>query len=126
MQTEFYQAKADENYERTIYNAIINPVIEAKNNKNRVFTTMDWYPTILASMGVEIEGDRLGLGTNLYSTTPTLAEELGLDYLNSELAKKSSFYNNYILGEDYYVMKKETQKEEEGLNEEDNDNNTSI
>ena len=75
MQTEFYEAKTDANYERTIYNTIINPAIEAKNNKNRIFTTMDWYPTILASMGVEIEGDRLGLGTNLYSTTPTLAED---------------------------------------------------
>ena len=126
MQTEFYEAKTGGNYERTIYNTIINPAIEAKNNKNRIFTTVDWYPTILASMGVEIEGDRLGLGTNLYSTTPTLAEELGYDYLNNELAKRSSFYNNYILGEDYYVMKKETQKEEEKLYEKDNDNNTSV
>ena len=39
------------------------------------------YPTILASMGATIEGDRLGLGTNLFSSQETLIEQLGYSEL---------------------------------------------
>jgi len=97
MQTEFYTSHIDENYERTIYNVIINSTIEEKNSKSRTFTTLDMYPTILASIGVQIEGERLGFGTNLYSGMPTLSEELGFDYLNKELSKYSEYYNKKIL-----------------------------
>ena len=54
------------------------------------------YPTTLAAMGVEIEGDRFGLGVNLYSDVPTLVEEMGLDKLNSELGKKSVYYDEKL------------------------------
>lgn len=110
MQNEFYEAKISDDYQRTIYNVIINPAIEVKNNKNRIFTTMDMYPTILASIGAKIDGNRLGMGTNLYSGEPTLAEQLGFDSFNDELKKNSDFYNKYILGDDYYIMR---QQEEE-------------
>jgi phosphoglycerol transferase len=43
-------------------------------------------------MGCTIEGDRLGLGTNLFSDTPTLAEKWGFERFNSELGKASDFY----------------------------------
>ena len=112
-QESFYEGKMENNYERTIYNAIINSKIEATNNKNRKFTTMDMFPTILASIGVKIEGERLGLGTNLYSGEPTLLEMLGYDTLNNELKKSSKFYNRVILGNDYYYMKLQTNSESE-------------
>lgn len=83
--------------DRKVYNAIINSALEAQNNKNRVFTTFDMYPTTLASIGATIKGDRLGLGTNLYSGKKTLAEEYGIEYLNEELQKRSNFYDNNIL-----------------------------
>ena len=35
--------------------------------KNRQFTHMDMYPTTLAAMGFNIEGNKLALGTNLFS-----------------------------------------------------------
>jgi len=35
MQTEFYTSHIDKNYERTIYNVIINSAIEEKNSKSR-------------------------------------------------------------------------------------------
>lgn len=122
MQYDFYQEKINKNtnnnYKRTIYNVIINPSIKTMNTKNRQFTSMDIYPTVLASIGVKIEGDRLGLGTNLFSNTPTLVEELGFDYFNSELKKNSSFYNRHIFEEDYYVIKqKNSEKESEKTNE---------
>lgn len=84
---------------RTIYNAIINPNVEVKNTKNRIFTTMDMFPTTLASLGVKIDGERLGLGTNLFSNKKTLPEKMGLDKFNQEIAKKSNYYNNELLYE---------------------------
>ena len=55
------------------------------------------YPTTLSAMGVEIEGDRLGLGVDLYSDTPTLAEKYGLEYVNTELLKNSDYYTEKLL-----------------------------
>ena len=126
MQTEFYTEKTKNEYYITIYNVVINPAIEKNNNINRIFTAMDMYPTMLASIGAKIEGERLGLGTNLYSGIPTLAEEYGISYLNEELVKNSRFYNKKILGDDYYIMKKNAQKESEVNNEENINNNTNV
>ena len=54
---------------------------------------MDLFPTILSSMGYSIEGNRLGLGTNLFSSKKTLSEEMGYDEFNLELGKNSRFYH---------------------------------
>lgn len=97
MQPEYWWKdikKIDNNYNRTVYNCIINSKISAQNTKNRLFSALDMYPTTLASLGVEIEGDRLGLGINLFSDKKTILEEYGVEYINNELRKTSSFYNN--------------------------------
>ncbi len=83
------------NYYRTVYNAFINSINTDCNN-NRVFNTLDMYPTVLAALGVKIEGHRLGLGTNLFSCEETLSEELGVDYFRTEVRKKSHYYNNCL------------------------------
>ena len=49
-----------------------------------------------SKMGVNIEGNRLGIGTNLFSDSKTLAEEMGIDKLNTELKKNSAYYYQYI------------------------------
>ena len=77
---------------RRVYNVFINSAVQEGNFKNRKFTTLDFFPTTLASLGVEIEGNRLGLGTNLFSDQPTLMEEVGQDTMISELTKYSTFY----------------------------------
>ena len=124
MQQEFYEQKLNDTYERTIYNAIINSTIKPINEKNRKFTSLDMFPTILASIGVKIEGNRLGLGTNLFSNLPTLVEQLGYDYINNEVQKNSMFYNKYFFGDDYYIVKKNNESRKE--NEENNNSNTTI
>ena len=58
---------------------------------------MDLYPTTLAALGVNIEGNRLALGTNLFSDEETLIEKYGLEYINNELMKTSKFYDSHIL-----------------------------
>ena len=93
------------NYERSVYNTYINSSVKTKNTNNRVFTTFDYYPTTLAALGFDIDGNRLGLGTNLFSKRETLAEEIGLDKLNDELSKNSKYYNNRLLGDSYKKLK---------------------
>ena len=93
MQTGFY----DEVEDRMIYNAFINSIITTDNIKDRQFTSFDMFPSTLASLGVTIEGDRLGLGTNLFSNKKTILEKLGYTKFNEELKKKSFYYNNMIL-----------------------------
>lgn len=89
------QVSAD--YERKVYTAIINPAATAQNEHARSFSTMDLYPTTLASLGVKIDGDRLALGTNLFSEQPTLLEQLGRETLDQELNKQSVFYEKNLL-----------------------------
>ena len=84
-------------YTRTPYNVIINPAVTTTNMKNRSFSHMDWYPTTLAAMGATIEGERLGLGTNLFSDTPTLMEELSVRTVAGQICQKSNYYDNYLL-----------------------------
>lgn len=96
MDNDFLE-EIDQEYERTIYNCIINAPVEPINEKNRKFGTMDMFPTTLAAMGVKIEGECLGLGTNLFSEKATLTEVYGFDLLNEEMQKRSEFYNEEIL-----------------------------
>ena len=56
------------------------------------------YPTMLSAMGASIEGNRLGLGTNLFSDKKTIMEEIGFNELNNEVQKTSRFYDYTILG----------------------------
>ncbi len=86
----------DENYERKVIDVFINPVIDTSCSKNREFSTLDYFPTTLAAIGAKIEGERLGLGTNLFSCEETLSEKYGYDYINEELNKKSKYYNDCI------------------------------
>ena len=86
----------DPSYERTVYNAFINPAVMPVQTKNRQFTTMDMFPSTLASMGVTIQGERLGLGTNLFSAEPTLAEQYEIETIDEELVKESKFFDNFV------------------------------
>ncbi len=113
MDTDFC-AKIDTAYDRKVFISIINPAEEVRSslsydNENiaisdttvesdkattllsREYTTFDLFPTSLAAMGVDIEGDRLGLGTNLYSNKPTLLETYGYEEFNTQLMMKSDF-----------------------------------
>lgn len=82
-------------YQRKTYTCYINSAVEpADKNATREYSTLDNFPTTLAAMGVKIKGDRLGLGTNLFSTKKTLVEQYGYDDLSDELSRKSKFMEN--------------------------------
>ena len=83
-------------YQRTTYNCFINSKVTTDQKKNRQFTHMDMYPTTLAAMGFNIEGNKLALGTNLFSELPTIIEKYGQDYINEEVQKSSEYLDKNI------------------------------
>ncbi len=100
MVADFWEDIGD--FKRRMYNCFINLPEETKtqNIKYRDVTTIDIFPTTLAALGVEIEGDRLGLGTNVFSDRQTLIEELGEENFGTELKKYSRYYNDvFVKGE---------------------------
>lgn len=96
MDENFISQYYDNSQPRKVYNCIINAPLKTKYEKNRKFNTFDMYPTALAALGARIKGDRLGLGTNLFSGEKTLAEKYGYNKIDEEFSKKSTFYNRYI------------------------------
>ena len=88
-------------YQRTTVNCFVNAINTNDNTvfTNRQFSSLDMFPTILSAIGFQIEGDRLGLGTNLFSNQKTIFEEYGYAYINQEFKKNSTFYKNLFTGE---------------------------
>ena len=98
MAADFFDGNRDV-HDRRIYNCFINlpEELEPEQKNNREFSTMDMFPTILASMGAKIEGNRLGLGVNLFSGEDTLPEQMGRDEFNRELKFFSRYYEEHLL-----------------------------
>lgn len=100
MDNGYIERNVPDDYQRLVYNCFINAAVEPAKTQNREYCAVDLFPTTLAAMGCRIEGDRLGLGTNLFSTQATLTEQHGFDRFNRELAKASSYYE-----ENFYSAK---------------------
>lgn len=78
-------------FARKTYTCFINSAAENELPEvRRDYSALDMFPTILASLGVEIPGECLGLGTNLFSSRQTLIERFGYVEVYTEAAKKSS------------------------------------
>ena len=99
MDNQYFVRNIDKDYERHVYNCFINSAAATERTTNRLFTPMDLFPSTLAAMGCTIEGERLGLGTNLFSAEDTLAERMGVPALNKEISKRSEYYNESLIGE---------------------------
>ena len=96
MDNGYFQRNVDPAYQRMVYNCILNSATPADNTKNREYCAVDLFPTTLAALGCTIEGDRLGLGVNLFSKHPTLSELWGYHRFNSELSKASDYYSSHF------------------------------
>ena len=94
-----YPPVIPEGRERGIYNCFIQSAtpLRPERQHGRRATSLDIFPTTLAALGVEIEGDRLSLGTNLFSDQPTLAERVKLEAINVAFNMRSPFYETRIL-----------------------------
>ena len=99
MQKNTFDPIEQNGYDRTTVNIFINSVQSPVNTKNRGNSTLDMFPSTLASMGYTIEGNRLGIGTNLFSDRETIVTKYGIDKVTEELSKNSRFYNKQFLYE---------------------------
>lgn len=99
MDSDFFE-NVNEDYDRTVFNTFINAVPYTENTHNRIATTMDMFPTTLSSLGVHIEGNRLGLGTNLFSEETTLGEQVGIRSLNRLLYTDADIFDTFAGGND--------------------------
>lgn len=92
MDNGYFERNIPDTYIRRIYNCFINSAVDTDFSKNRNATTLDLFPTTLAAMGCEIQGNKLGLGTNLFSGAPTLAERMGFDVFDAQVSMSSEYY----------------------------------
>lgn len=80
--------------DKSLYNLFLNTDIKEGNisTQYRIASVVDMFPTTLGALNVKIEGNRLGIGTNLFSERETLPEEIGKVEYEKELSLKSNFY----------------------------------
>ena len=80
-------------------NIFVNVPKKPISEEYRLFSDIDMFPTILSSMNFDIEGNKLGFGTDLFSNKKTFVETIGLDSLNKEINKMQShlIYESYRL-----------------------------
>ena len=98
----------DKDYERRVYTTYINADAEKQREKKRKYTVFDDFPTTLSAMGAQIEGDRLGLGTNLFSAKETLSEKEGVTAEYNKMLKKSKLMEKLSdIDEEEYRRKEE-------------------
>lgn len=97
MDPDWFKDIEESGYNRKCYYAIVNSAATPTTQNSRKITTYDLFPTTLASLGVTFDSDRLGLGTNLYTETPTLVEKLGFKKFDKELTRHSNYYDKYLL-----------------------------
>ena len=89
--------------DRKPINIFMNSPVAAINEKNRIFTPFDIYPTIIESLGAKIDGHRLGLGTSLFSDIPTLTEgKMTVEDMDISVRKKSKIYDWMLYGKNVH------------------------
>lgn len=97
MDNDWFKDIEDSGYDRKVYYTIVNPAISPATQNSRTVSTYDLYPTTVASLGITYDSPRLGLGTNLFTDTPTVVEEIGYKKLNKQTMMHSNYYDKYIL-----------------------------
>lgn len=98
MDTNYFK-DFDKSYKRSPFNLYLNARARQISGKtsNRQFAPLDMFPTMVSALGVEIPGNRLGLGTDLFSGEKTIIETDGLEKFNDELGKRSDFYDSNFI-----------------------------
>lgn len=81
-------------------NFIINSAVDESvaYHREKKYSSLDMFPTLLESMGFELEGHSIGLGRSLYADKPTLLEIYGQPVLDSLLRERSIQYDYFIMG----------------------------
>lgn len=96
MDNGYFERNVDDDYQRLVYNCFINSAATPTDATNRKFCAVDLFPTTLAAMGCTIAGNRLGLGTNLFSHQATLTEKYGFSRLDALFSMASEYYTTHF------------------------------
>ena len=83
-------------YDRKVYYTIIYPMRGLSKTENRQLCAFDFLPTTVTSLGIEYDGNRLGLGTDLFSDEKTLIEKYGEEAFFAKVKERSEYYENHI------------------------------
>lgn len=83
--------------ERTIYMTILNSQIQPEST-SQSFTALDLFPSILESIGVQIDGHCLGMGCSIFSNKSNLYQTETPEGLKKKLSQPSSLYRHFIFG----------------------------
>ena len=96
---EMLSAKANVSPHEQLYwtNFILNSALP-RPEKERQYSSLDMFPTLLEAMGFSLEGRAMGLGKSLYSDEPTLLERYGQKALDSLLRERSTQYDFFLMG----------------------------
>lgn len=97
MAAQYIHSTYQKNFDRRIWNVFIHPQKNAKESKNREFSTFDLFPSILSALGFSLPKGGLGLGRDLFGDKKTLVEKYGLNTLNLFIKRRSRFYQKEIL-----------------------------
>ncbi len=81
---------------RQVVNIFINGSKKTLKQNQRHFGAFDFAPSILSFMGSNLPNDSFGLGRDLFSSKPTLAEELTVEKIQRELTKYSREYQSFF------------------------------
>lgn len=76
---------------------VLNSAVE-NYRQGRAYSSLDMFPTILESMGFELNDHAIGLGKSLYANNPTLVEIYGRKVLDSLLRERSIQYDELLMG----------------------------
>lgn len=95
--SDFKNLKSLTDTQRKVYVVFVNSSVIPHKMTHRQFSTLDMFPTILAALGADLEQNRLGLGTNLFSEEKTLFEQYNTSFIFDELKKRSPYYNRTFL-----------------------------
>ena len=86
----------------TLYwtNFVINTRLDSgiAYQRGRIYSSLDMFPTILESMGYELENHAVALGRSLYDSSPTLLEKYGRKTMDSLLRERSIQYDYFLVG----------------------------
>lgn len=99
MDSAYIEQTNTKDFDRKTVFCIINPSDKNKDyvEKERLYTAVDLFPTTIAALGGTIEGNRLGLGVNLYSDEQTLIERYDETYLNRQFYQYSKYYGEKLM-----------------------------
>ncbi|EAY05418.1 Sulfatase family protein [Trichomonas vaginalis G3] len=90
-------ASSTQNYERGAFNVFINSELKSNNTFERNFSVYDMFPTILASAGIKIKGDKLGIGVNMFSDEKTHIEQYSQQEFEDSFNDATYWFDTAIL-----------------------------